>query len=218
MICGILLAAGRSKRMGTQKLLLPFPGGKTLIEHVADRLLASPLSRLVVVVGGAEGDRRQVCAALSTRPVAIVVNPDADGEMLSSVRCGLAAMPSGFTAALVALGDQPSITPHLVSRLIDAFQASGRGIIVPVHGDKRGHPLLFSSKYFDEIAAGFGQTGLRGLLLAHEMDVFELPVSSDDLLTDMDVPADYRREFDRALSAPGGTSRSPRGANASGDC
>ena len=117
MKCAIVLAAGRSRRMGTQKLLLPF-GGTTVVAHVADELLASAIDHVLVVVGR---HAEAIAAALAGRPVALVANPDHDGPMLDSVRCGLRALPPGCEAVLVALGDQPAVTTTLVDAMASAF-------------------------------------------------------------------------------------------------
>jgi len=193
MICPIVLAAGCSRRMGTQKLLLPF-GGKTVIAHIVDEVLAGPVSDVFVVLR--EGDEA-VSAALAGRKWTAVVNPDPDGDMLSSVRCGLRASPSGCTAVLVVLGDQPAITSGLIVEMLRTFAICGHGIVVPIHAGRRGHPLLFSSRYCEEILTGHEAVGLRGLLQAHPDDVFELDVSTPSVLSDMDQPADYLRELKR---------------------
>jgi molybdenum cofactor cytidylyltransferase len=189
MIYAIVLAAGRSRRMGTQKLLLPF-GESTVIGHIVDQIIASPIASLRVVTGT---DGGRVTEALAGRGLTFVANPNPDGEMLSSVRCGLLALPEECEAVLVALGDQPAITPALISNMIRAFEASGRGIVVPAHGGKRGHPLLFSRRYAQEVLTHYDEIGLRGLLLAHPGDVLELDVNSAGVLMDLDFPEDYRR-------------------------
>ncbi len=193
MIVAIVPAAGLSNRMGTQKLLLPF-GGTTVVGHVVDRLLASAVGEVRVVVGH-EGGR--VAGALAGRPVKIVVNPDCEKGMLSSIRCGLRDLPPECEAALVALGDQPSLTSELVDRMARSFAVEGKGILVPSLGGKRGHPVLFSASYLDEIRTRFDGVGLRGLLRAHPGDVFELEVEDSAVLSDMDYPEDYRREIKR---------------------
>ena len=190
MICAIVLAAGRSRRMGVQKLLLR-SGGKTVIAHIVDQLLQSAVER-IFVVAGADGAR--IAQALSDRPVAIVPNPDPEADMLSSVRCGLRALPPQCAAVLVALGDQPSITAELVNEMLRSFAACGKGILAPTHGGRRGHPLLISTRYRDEILTGYDAIGLRGLLHAHPDDVFDLPASTPSVLSDVDTPADWRRE------------------------
>jgi molybdenum cofactor cytidylyltransferase len=106
MICAVVLAAGRSERMGTQKLLLPVCG-QPLVARVVDELIAGPLQQIIVVVGR---DAEQIQSALAGRAVTFVSNPDSQGDMLSSVRCGLRALPALCEAVLVVLGDHPGIT------------------------------------------------------------------------------------------------------------
>lgn len=206
MTCAILLAAGRSQRMGCQKLLLPF-AGKTVIGHIALRLFESPLDRVIVVAGE---DAISVTEAVhqamndpgATGPLsshlAVVKNPDPCGDMLSTVRCGLRALPGECQTVLVALGDQPSITSRLVAQLLGAFATAARGILVPVYNGKTGHPILFSARYCQEVFTRYDDVGLRGLLQAHPDDIFEFAVSDSAILCDMDYPEDYRRELARA--------------------
>jgi len=192
MICAIVPAAGASRRMGTQKLLLPY-AGTTVIGHVVDQLLAAALDGVYVVVGH---DAERVIAELARRAVHVVVNPDRDADMLSSVRCGLRALPPQCTAALVALGDQPSVTAGLVDRIVRAHAATGRRIVVPTHNARRGHPLLFSLAWRDEVLTRFADLGLRGLLRAHGDDILDLPCDSPAVLSDVDTPEDYRRQLE----------------------
>jgi molybdenum cofactor cytidylyltransferase len=201
MIYAILLAAGRSRRMGTQKLLLPFGGG-TVIAHIADEVLAGPVERTLAVVGA---DADKVAAALAGRPIEFVANPDPEGDMLSSVRCGLRVLPPACEAVLVALGDQPGITSGLIERMVGAFRGARAnhgtgtdgGIWVPAHQGRRGHPILFSASYRDEVLTQYDDVGLRGLLQAHPEDVREVAVPGEFLLADMDYPEDYRRELEK---------------------
>lgn len=191
MICAVVLAAGESRRMGCQKLLLPY-GPTTVIEHIVDQLLDSAVEEVLVVVGhGAD----EVEAALAGRPVTTVAHPEYRAGMLSSVRCGLRALPSSGRAVLVALGDQPSITHDLVDKMVRAFDETTKPIVVPLYRGGRGHPLLFSMRFGDEILTRYDEVGLRGLLHAHPDEVFELAVSTPAALSDMDTPEDYAREM-----------------------
>jgi molybdenum cofactor cytidylyltransferase len=107
MIIAVVPAAGRSRRMGVSKQLLPF-AGTTVIGRIVDELRRSRIDEICVVVGHQADRLRQ---ALDGRPVRIVANPDYQRtDMLASIRCGLAAMPADCRAILVALGDQPAIT------------------------------------------------------------------------------------------------------------
>jgi molybdenum cofactor cytidylyltransferase len=192
MMRAIVLAAGRSSRMKTQKLLLPFGGG-TVIGYIVDQLLGSALDEVVVVVGH---DGERVAEALASRAVRVVTNPDYASGMLSTVRCGLRAL-APCDGVLVALGDQPAITSALVDELVGAFARAGKGILVPLHDGMRGHPPLFAARYQDELLTRYDDVGLRGLLTAHPEDVLELSVPTDAVLSDMDYPEDYQQELAR---------------------
>jgi molybdenum cofactor cytidylyltransferase len=192
MLPAIVLAAGRSRRMGTQKLLLPFHG-KPMIAHAVDALLHSPVDRVVVVLGH---DAQAVIRALGDRDVQFVINDDPTGEMLTSVRCGLAALPAEATAVIVALGDQPQLQPETVRRLIRRFQLGKCSMVVPTFGGQRGHPMLLSTQHCAEIAESFAGQGLRGLLRAHPDEVAEVSIETATILEDIDRPEDYRRALD----------------------
>lgn len=189
MIVAIVLAAGKSQRMSAQKLLLPLKG-VPVITRVVDEVLASPVDEVLVVVGQ---DRAAIEHALQGRPVTLAVNPEVGGEMLSSVRQGLRALSSQARAALVVLGDQPAISRAVVAELVVAFDRRGGGIAVPTFQGKRGHPLLLSTAYRDEILRSYDAVGLRGLLKDRAGDVIEVPVSVPGILEDLDSPADYLR-------------------------
>ena len=191
MICAVVLAAGLSSRMGVQKLLLPF-GGKTVIGHIVDQLLASSIDEVHVVVGH---NAEQISAELSGRAVSIVNNPNYESGMLSSVRCGLKSLPEKCRAVMVVLGDQPSITTKLIDQMLESFAATEKDILVPLYEGERGHPVLFSVKYRDEIMTHYDDVGLRGLMHEHSEEIFELEVPTASVLWDMDYPEDYRREI-----------------------
>jgi molybdenum cofactor cytidylyltransferase len=200
MICAIVPAAGKSRRMGAKKQLLPW-GATTVIGHIVDQLLLSGAVENVYVVVGR--DAKRLVEDLARRPVHVVINPAEQAEMLSSVRCALRALPPECQAVVLAPGDQPAITAELVDQLVRAFRAAGKGILVPRHGGKRGHPIVFSASYRNEIMGHFDDAGLRGLLHAHADDVFELDVPTSDVLQDIDYPEDYVREIERRRTEHG---------------
>jgi molybdenum cofactor cytidylyltransferase len=192
MICAIVLAAGQSRRMGLQKLLLPF-AGKTVIAHIVGQLLTSAIDKIYVVVG-CEANR--IAEQIYSHSVSVVTNRNYESGMLSSVRCGFEALPQQCEAVLVTLGDQPAITSELVDKMLHSFAKSKKGILVPLYCGKRGHPVLASTHYREEIMTNFDDIGLRGLLHAHPDDIFELNVSTSAVLQDMDYPEDYKRAVD----------------------
>lgn len=192
MICTVVLAAGCSSRMGTQKLLLPFGNG-TIISHIVDQILASKVENVYVVVGH---QPEKIEKELSDKPVQIVLNREYQSGMLSSVRTGLRDIPKYCEAMFVILGDQPSITAELIDKMIQAFYSTEKKIIVPLHNGKRGHPILLSMIYRDEILTNFDDVGLRGILQAHSDDVYEMEALSPGVISDMDYPEDYKRELE----------------------
>lgn len=190
MICAIVLAAGRSQRMGTQKLLLPL-GGKPVIARVVDELSASQVEEILVVVGS---DGERMVETLIGKAVEFVENADPASDMLGSVRCGLRALSADCAAVLVVLGDQPGITRVLVDELIQCFRFDKSKIIVPTCSGHRGHPVLIGSHYFDEVLMRHTNAGLRGFLDTHANEVTNVAVSDITAMEDMDTPADYQRQ------------------------
>jgi molybdenum cofactor cytidylyltransferase len=189
MICAVVLAAGRSRRMGTQKLLLPL-GGQLVVARIVDEVQRGSRGRVYVVVGH---DGQRIRDALTGREVALVTNPDVEGDMLSSIRCGVRALPESWDAVLVVLGDQPTLASQVVSSLIQVFRTAGCGIVVPTFRGRRGHPILIARRYREELLEHHDAVGLRGLLQAHPTDVVEMAVEDPGVLEDMDRPEDYER-------------------------
>lgn len=187
MIGAIVLAAGESRRMGTQKLLLPY-GGKTVIAHVVDAVLASNVERMVVVTGH---DHDAVHQVLNDRPVIFARNEHYRDGMLSSVRRGIAEMGEGTTAFLVVLGDQPNTPSATINTLLDVFAFSHECIVVPSFGGKPGHPIVVAARFGDAILTKYDGVGLRGLLHDYSGCVVYSPVDTNAILFDMDTGADY---------------------------
>lgn len=192
MNCAVVLAAGRSRRMGVQKLLLPV-AGQAIIVRIVDALAACPAIDRILLVTGRDAPALREC--LDGRPVRFVENPDPEGDMLSSVRCGLRAVPEPCAGALIVLGDQPGLSPPLVADLMAAAGDPPDAIVVPTDGTRRGHPVFVPMRYRDEICTRFDGVGLRGLLAAHAGAIREVLIPDSDrcLLDDIDTPEDYER-------------------------
>ncbi len=191
MITGLVLAAGRSERMGTLKQLLPF-GGVTLIEQVVRTLTRSRVGKDVVVVLGHRAE--EIVKRISGLPVRFAYNPDPEGDMLSSIRCGLAYIPPD-QAILIALGDQPLVTAEIADQLIGEYERQPEGMVLPVHDGKKGHPMIVSPAYREEILFQSLQDGLKELRDRHAESVRLVPVDTDAVLVDLD----YRDEYEAAL-------------------
>ena len=193
MITGLVLAAGRSERMGTPKQLLPF-GSVTLIEQVVRTLTRSRLGKDVVVVLGHRA--MDIVKRISGLPVRLAYNPDPEGDMVSSIRCGLAYIEPE-QAFLVALGDQPLVTTEIVNRLIAEYERLPEGMVLPVHDGKRGHPMILSPAYREEILFESMPGGLKTLRDRHAGSVRTVPVDTDGVLVDLDYRSDYEKALRR---------------------
>ena len=192
-IWAIILAAGESKRMGRPKMLLPF-GDKTIIEKVIGNVISSGIETVIVVLGS---DKENILKVTEKLPVMNCYNENYSQGMFSSVQCGFRQMDDTCRAVLVFLGDQPEIGPDVINSLTDAYVKSGRGIIMPVFNNERGHPLLFDSKYRDEITGLDPSATLRDLVHKFADDVLEVVVKSQSVLKDIDTKEDYLNEINK---------------------
>ncbi|MBS3819627.1 molybdenum cofactor cytidylyltransferase [bacterium] len=192
-VWAVVLAAGKSRRMGEPKLLLPFKG-QTIIERVLENILASRVQRVVVVVGAT---REKIERIIQNLPVQIIYNPFFHRGMLSSVQRGIDSLPLESEAALVFLGDQPSIPPEVVNRLVQAYSKTKSGIVIPVYQNRRGHPLLIDLKYREEVKKLDSPIGLKGLVHKNSNEICEVEVKAPGVLRDIDDREDYRRELKR---------------------
>ena len=194
MTIGIILSAGESKRMGTPKQLLPW--GKTIIlQQVIDNATASHLAQVILVLGSRAAEiADKITLSPKTR---IVINKDHLEGMSSSVICGIKNAPAGAEAFMLLLGDQPFITPAIIDRVLDEYQKSKPGIVIPVYNGKRGHPVIFSAKYKPELLA-IADNGAKAVVNNHPGDVLEIPLDAPEILTDIDTPQDYQKAKDHA--------------------
>jgi molybdenum cofactor cytidylyltransferase len=189
MIWALITAAGESRRMGRPKMLLPFGTG-TVIETVLSQAAASRAAGTLVVLGA---DRRKIEPLAAPFASRIVFNRDYRSGMLSSIQTGFRALPGDVGAACVLLGDQPWISSALIDTMLDAFEKSEKTIAVPVHGGRRGHPVVIDRCFEGEILTLDHAVGLRQLLRRFSKDVLEVPVCGPEVLRDLDTPGDYRR-------------------------
>jgi molybdenum cofactor cytidylyltransferase len=185
-IAAVVLAAGRSSRMGTANKLLADLAGVPMVRRAVDTVLASAARPIIVVTGNEQG---KVQAALRGCRATFVHNPGFAEGMSTSLRAGLAALPDRTDGVLICLGDMPLVTPAVLDRLIAAFNPlEGRAICVPTWNGKRGNPVLWDRRFFAEIAALSGDVGAKHLIGEHADLVAEVPMPDDAVLTDIDTP------------------------------
>jgi CTP:molybdopterin cytidylyltransferase MocA len=186
-IAAILLAAGRSRRMGAFKPLLPF-GKRLVVEACIGNLLAGGVEEIVVVIGHRSDEIRE---RLTQLPVRFVVNAEAESEMSVSIARGVEQIPAHAEAVFVALVDQPAIPPEVIRLLIAERRRTGARLVQPEHNGRGGHPVLIDLSFREELMNLDPQRGLRALLELHRETTLRLPVASPYVVRDMDTWDDY---------------------------
>ncbi len=185
-IAALVLAAGRSSRMGTINKLLISVNGKPMVRHAVDAVREAGLDPVIVVTGH---ERERIEAAVRDLPVKLVHNPAYAEGLSSSLKAGLAAVPQSADGVLVGLGDMPQVGAADIERLVLAFNpVEGRSIIVPVRNGKRGNPVLWAKRFFPEMRGLAGDVGARHLIGAYPEAVVEVEMPGDGVLTDIDTP------------------------------
>jgi molybdenum cofactor cytidylyltransferase len=185
-IAGLVLAAGRSTRMGGPNKLLEEINGRALVRIATEQVLASG-ARPVIIVNGHQ--RERVERALAGLAVTFVHNPDFAEGLSTSLKAGIAAVPEDADGAIVCLGDMPQVSARLIDRLIAAFDPErGALVVIPTIEGKRGNPVLWSRRFFNDLMALEGDVGARHLIGGYAEAVAEVPVEDAAALIDVDTP------------------------------
>ena len=195
MIAGLLLAAGRARRFGTDKLAAKL-NGRSVIRWSAEAV-APEVSALYVVVPLGSNDAMR---SLSRLDVCFVENWARDEGMASSIRAGIAALPAAVEAVVVTLADQPLVSPMVVRALTERWRVGDVAAVAPLYRDGRGHPVLFGRECFASLATLRGDGGARSVLDSLGPRLALIPV-------DIDAPVDVAtaedlRAIQRRLSEP----------------
>lgn len=188
MISAIILAAGRSTRMGRPKPLLTY-GGRPFVARICDTLFQGGAGEVVVVLGAYLFD---VERAVPKDPrIKIAVNPDYHQGQVLSLQCGIRSLGAASRALLGMPVDCPGVRPETVGRLVAAFEAEGWPIILPTFQGRRGHPTLFARAVYDELLSAPLDRGARVIVRKDPARVREVPVEDPGILLDIDTPEDY---------------------------
>lgn len=190
MISAIVLAAGKSSRMGAEnKMLLPFKGS-TVIGTVLNALEQSLVHEIIVV----ENHETSIALQLDTSAkLKFVTNLDAGQGLTSSIQCGIKAASRSATAYLICLGDMPLLTNSDYNILINKLLENNRKVIlIPKFNNKRGNPVLFSSHFKEDILLLKDKEGCKPVVVANEHFINEVPFSNNHCHVDIDNMEDYK--------------------------
>jgi molybdenum cofactor cytidylyltransferase len=189
LIAAVILAAGLSKRMGGPKQILPVEG-----EPMLGRVLAvfrrSMVGEVVVVLGA---EAQQIRETVRFKDEKVVINIRYREGMGSSLRLGIEALGDGTDAAIIALADQPFLSPATVDSIIEAHARTGAPIVVPVYHGGRGNPVLFDRSLFPQMLEVHGDVGAKSVVESHADEVLEVAVDDAGIIFDIDTPDDYNR-------------------------
>ena len=184
-IAAVVLAAGKSTRMGTNKLLKPIKG-KPMIRQTVETVLQSRASPVIIVTGH---DASRIREALEGLDVSFVHNPHYDEGLSTSLSVGVAGLSPKIDGVLMMLGDMPLVPVTTLNKLIAAFDPQeGRSICLPVYQGERGNPVLWGRQHFPELQGLKGDRGAKVLLVVNSDHVVEVPVGNEGVLTDFDTP------------------------------
>ncbi len=194
-VAGVLLAAGTSSRMGSNKLLFELEG-ESLLRRAARRALAGGLTPLLVVLGH-EAERAE--RELYGLPCRVVVNPDYERGITSSLQSGVAALPPEVRAVVVMLADMPFVTPEMVAALVARYRTSTAPLVISDYEGVNAPPMLYDRALFGELLAMPEGSGCGRKVVKHhraEADILAWPAAA---LADLDVPDDYARMQGEAM-------------------
>jgi len=187
----VILAAGMSRRMGgeTPKQLLRM-GGKTLLERALENVRASQVSEIVLVLGA---NANQIKQQVTTNSAKVVLNPDYQQGMGTSLRAGLSAVDSSVGAAFIVLADQPFVHAKTLDKLLAYQRESAAQIVIPLYRGFRGNPVLLDRSVFPEVMNLSGDVGCRAIFGNHTEGIAKIEVDDPGILLDIDTEEDLRR-------------------------
>src|SRR5215831_9332103 len=188
MLAAVILSGGASRRMGSPKALLPYQG-RPFLEHLLDVAKHPSISVRRVVLGP---DADAICAQVLLKPDEIVVNKDWERGQLSSIQMAIRSLPAGTDGLLLCPVDHPLISRLLVADLIDSFEKTTAPIVVPLYEGRRGHPVIFSARLYQELLGAPEDTGARAVVWAHKNEVCEVSTTEEGCVLNLNDPEAFQ--------------------------
>ena len=184
MLAAVILSGGASRRMGTPKALLPYHGG-TFLEHLLKVTDHSRIGWRRVVVGA---DAQAIVEGVKLPADEVVVNENWEAGQLSSIQAGVRSLPAGTDGMLLCLIDHPLISRELAGELVERFYKSGKAIVLPFYKGRRGHPVVFAARLYEELLSAPLETGARAVVWAHREEVCEMETNEEGCVLNLNDP------------------------------
>jgi molybdenum cofactor cytidylyltransferase len=184
MLAAVILSGGASRRMGTPKALLPYRGG-TFLEHLLEVTDHPRIGWRRVVLGA---DAAAIAASVELPADEVVINENWEDGQLSSIQAGVRSLPEGTDGMLLCLIDHPLISRELVGELVSRFYESGKAIVLPVYKGRRGHPVIFAARLYEELLNAPLETGARAVVWAHREEVCEMEMDEEGCVLNLNDP------------------------------
>ena len=193
MLAAVILSGGASRRMGSPKALLPYRGG-TFLEHLLKVTDHPQIGWRRVVLGA---DAGAILAGAEFRADEVVINKNWEAGQLSSIQAGVRSLPDGTDGILLCLIDHPLISGELVGQLVERFYSSGKAIALPVYKGRRGHPVIFAARLYDELLSAPLETGARAVVWAHRDEVCEMETTEEGCILNLNDPDAFAKARER---------------------
>ena len=184
MLAAVILSGGASRRMGAPKALLPYQDG-TFLEHLLKVTDHPRIGWRRVVLGA---DAAAIAASVQLQSNEVVINENWGDGQLSSIQAGVRSLPAGTDGLLLCLIDHPLISRELVGELVGRFYKCGKPIVLPVYTGRRGHPVIFASRLYEELLGAPLETGARAVVWAHREEVYEMETDEEGCVLNLNDP------------------------------
>jgi molybdenum cofactor cytidylyltransferase len=191
LLAAVILSGGESARMGSPKALIQYHG-KSFLEHLLDAARHPKLDPVLVVLGP---HAEQIRKEIALDPGSVVLNPDWKQGQLSSIQAALRhlATRAETEGIMLFLVDHPLISAALVDQLIAGFYRSGDAIVLPVFRGKRGHPVIFARRLYQELLAAPLEKGARAVVWAHAGEILQVPTEEEGVVLNLNDPETFRK-------------------------
>ena len=192
MLAAVILSGGASHRMGSPKALLPYQG-RPFLEHLLDVANHPSIGARRVVLGP---DAEVISSQVALSPQEVVINNDWERGQISSIQAAIRSLPPGTEGILLCPVDHPLISGSLVSDLIESFEKTRAAVVVPLFEGRRGHPVIFASRLYDELLNAPEDKGARAVVWAHSKEICEVSTNEEGCVLNLNDPEAFQKYSD----------------------